>query len=110
MAENVQVSPPVQAVVDAINAADTDAFVEAFTEDGVVDDWGRRLSGPAGVRDWANSDAIGAGARMTVTDAETDGPVTHIRFGWRSRVFNGDSEAFVTVRDDKVSEFRIPAG
>ncbi|MEU0539807.1 nuclear transport factor 2 family protein [Nocardia sp. NPDC005978] len=110
MTEDVRVSAPVQAVVDAINAADTDAFVNAFTEDGVVDDWGRRLSGAAGVRDWANTDAIGAGAQMTVTGAEVRGPVTHLRFGWRSRVFNGESEAFVTVRDDKVSEFRIPAG
>jgi hypothetical protein len=53
---------PVQAVVDAINAADTDAFVSGFTADGYVDDWGRVLRGPEGVRSWADSDAIGAGA------------------------------------------------
>lgn len=31
---------PVRRFVDAVNSADTDAFVEAFTEDGYVDDWG----------------------------------------------------------------------
>ncbi len=98
----------VQAVVDAINAGDTDAFVAAFTPDGRVDDWGRVLAGPEGLRSWADTDAIGAGARMTVLDASTEGDVTEVRFDWRSRVFNGESTAFVTVLDSKVSEFRIP--
>lgn len=30
---------PVQAMIDAINAGDTDAFVAAFTADGFVSDW-----------------------------------------------------------------------
>jgi len=30
---------PVRAVFDATNAGDTDAFLDAFTPDGVVDDW-----------------------------------------------------------------------
>lgn len=46
----ISVPAPVQRVVDAINAADTDAFVAAFTDDGFVDDWGRVLRGPEGVR------------------------------------------------------------
>lgn len=100
--------PAVQRVVDAINAADTDAFVAGFTDDGVVDDWGRVLRGPAGVRQWAESDAIGAGAVIDVFEASTVGDVTEIRFQWTSRVFNGTSSAFVTVSDGRVSSFRIP--
>lgn len=42
---DVSVPAPVQAVVDAINAADTEAFVNAFTADGYVDDWGRVFNG-----------------------------------------------------------------
>lgn len=98
----------VQRLVDAINSADTDAFVAAFTDDGVVNDWGRVLRGLSGVRSWADTDAIGAGARMSVLRASTDGDVTEIAFDWRSRVFNGESTAFVTVRDGLISEFRIP--
>ncbi|WP_420113667.1 nuclear transport factor 2 family protein [Pseudactinotalea sp.] len=99
---------PVQAVVDAINAADTHAFVAAFTPDGVVNDWGRVLTGPAGITSWAETDAIGAGARMRVIAATTIDDVTEIRFDWRSSKFNGESTVFVTVRDGKVAEFRIP--
>lgn len=105
---DVSVPAPAQAMVDAINAADTDAFVAAFTADGFVSDWGTVKAGPDGVRAWAGSDAIGAGARMTVLSAETSGDTTHIRFGWSSQVFNGESDGIFVVRDGKVASFTIP--
>jgi len=64
---------PVQAVLDAINNGDEDAFVPAFTDDGVVNDWGRVLRGSEGVASWADSDAIGQDARITVHSAKTEG-------------------------------------
>lgn len=104
----VELPTPVQAVVDAINAADYDGFVAAFAADGEVNDWGRVLTGSDGVRSWAETDAIGMNARITVLGASTDGDVTEIRFDWKSDRFTGESSAFVTVRDGKVTEFRIP--
>ncbi|CAN7354986.1 MULTISPECIES: nuclear transport factor 2 family protein [Microbacterium] len=105
---DVTLPTPVQVMVDAINAADTDAFVDAFTPDGHVSDWGTVKAGPDGVREWAGSDAIGAGARMTVLSAETDGDTTRIRFGWASRVFNGESDGIFVVEGDKLASFTIP--
>ncbi len=99
----------VQAVVDAINEGDTDAFVDAFAADGRVDDWGRVLTGSDGVRSWAATDAIGQNARIDVVEASTDGDTTHIVFDWSSNRFNGRSEAYVTIAAGKVTEFRIPA-
>lgn len=99
---------PVQALVDAINAADTEAFVRAFTADGFVSDWGTVKAGPDGVRAWAASDAIGAGARMTVLSATTEGNTTRIRFGWSSRVFNGESDGIFVVDGDRLASFTIP--
>lgn len=105
---DVTIPAAIRSLVDAINSADTEAFVEAFAPDGLVDDWGRVLRGPEGVRSWAQSDAIGAGARMTVLEASTAGDVTEMRFSWESRVFNGESRAVVAVVDGKVVSFRIP--
>jgi len=93
---------PVTAFVDAINRADTDAFVALFTEDGLIDDWG------SGARQWAGSDAIGAGARMTLLSADTDGQTVTTRFDWRSQVFNGESTGIFTVRGDELASFVIP--
>ncbi len=98
-----------QAAIDAINAADTDAFVAAFAANGLINDWGRILRGHEGVRSWARSDAIGAAAKMTVVESSTNGDITHIVFDWTSRVFNGRSQAYVTVVDGLITEFRIPA-
>ncbi|MEV8171459.1 nuclear transport factor 2 family protein [Microbacterium sp. NPDC077486] len=99
---------PVQAMVDAINAGDTDAFVAAFTVGGFVSDWGTVKAGADGVRGWADSDAIGAGARMTLLSATTDGDMTRIRFGWSSRVFNGESDGIFVVDGDRLASFTIP--
>lgn len=101
--------PALQSAVDAINAEDTDAFVAAFSASGVINDWGRVLKGAEGVRSWARTDAIGAHAKMTVVEAATTGDTTHIVFDWQSRVFNGRSEAYVTLADGLIAEFRIPA-
>ena len=99
---------PAQAFVDAINSADTEAFVDAFTPEGFVSDWGTVKSGPDGVRAWADSDAIGAGAKMTVLTADTEGDTTRIRFGWSSSVFNGESDGIFVVEGDKLASFTIP--
>ena len=105
---DIEIPAPVQAVVDAINAADTEAFVAAFTTDGVVSDWGRVLRGSDGVRSWAGSDAIGMGARMTVLSADTEGDTTRMRFGWSSQRFNGESDGIFVVEGDRVASFTIP--
>ncbi|MDP3952625.1 nuclear transport factor 2 family protein [Microbacterium sp.] len=107
MAETI-LPAPAQALVDAINSADTEAFVDAFTPEGFVSDWGTVKSGPDGVRAWAGSDAIGAGAKMTVLSAETEGDTTRIRFGWSSSVFNGESDGIFVVEGDKLASFTIP--
>lgn len=105
---DTEIPAPVQAVVDAINDADTEAFVAAFTPEGFVSDWGRVLRGPEGVRSWAGSDAIGMGAQMTVLSAETEGDTTRMRFGWSSRRFNGESDGIFVVEGDRVASFTIP--
>lgn len=99
---------PVERFVTAINDADTDAFVACFTDDGYVDDWGRVLKGPDGVRSWAGTDAIGAGAHMTILTADTQGDTVTTRFSWSSRVFNGESTGIFTLAGGKISGFTIP--
>lgn len=100
--------PAVAALVAAINNGDTDAFVEAFSHDAFIDDWGRQLRGHDGVRSWAETDAIGMNASMTVTAANSEGDTTEIEFDWSSNRFNGSSRAFVTVQEDQITAFRIP--
>lgn len=99
---------PVQRMVDAINAGDTEAFVAAFTDDGYVDDWGRVLRGPEGIRSWAATDAIGQGAQMRIVDATVDGDTVTTTFAWTSRRFNGESTGIFVIDEGLVASFAIP--
>lgn len=60
------------------------------------------------MRSWAGSDAIGAGAQMTILSADTDGDTVTTRFSWRSRVFNGESTGIFRLSGGKVASFTIP--
>ena len=108
MSDTTSIPAPIQAFVDAINNADTDGFVGLFAADGLVNDWGTEYRGHDRVRRWAGSDAIGADARMTVLSASTDGDTTTIRFGWRSRVFTGESTGIFVIDGEHLRSFTIP--
>lgn len=99
---------PVRELVEAINGGDTEAFVAAFTADGFVSDWGTVRSGPDGVREWARTDAIGAGAHMTVLTAVSVGDTTRVRFAWKSRKFTGESTGIFVVEGERLKSFTIP--
>lgn len=94
--------------IDAINTADTDAFVAAFSDDGYVNDWGTQYEGHVGVRRWAGSDAIGADAHMTVLTSSVDGDTVTTRFNWQSRKFTGESTGIFTIASGRVTSFTIP--
>lgn len=106
--ETTPIPAPVAAFIDAINDGDTDAFAAVFEDAGTIDDWGTVYTGPAGIRQWAKTDAIGAQARMTLLSARTEGDTTTIRFDWRSGKFNGESTGIFVVRGDRLSSFTIP--
>lgn len=104
----LDVPSPVQRFVTAINDADTEAFVSAFAEDGFVDDWGRRLNGHDGIREWAATDAIGMGAQMTILTVHVEGDTVTTTFSWTSRRFTGESTGIFAVRGDVLAGFTIP--
>ena len=66
----VSLPAPVQAVFDATNAGDTEAFLDAFSADGVVDDWGREFQGRAAIKQWSDGENIGVHSTFDVTAAD----------------------------------------
>jgi ketosteroid isomerase-like protein len=99
----------IQRFVDATNRGDTDAFVEAFTEDAHLDDWGRSFDGRAGVRSWDSTDNIGVQAHFDVLDVQpgqTDQEyVATIRVSGNG--YNGTGPMAFRLRDGLIAELRI---
>ncbi|MBO9704504.1 MAG: nuclear transport factor 2 family protein [Arthrobacter sp.] len=101
------VPAPVAAFVQAINDADTEAFVALFEENGFVNDWGTVYEGHDGIRRWSGTDAIGADARMRLLNAHTEQNTTTVRFDWRSGKFNGESTGVFVINGSRLASFTI---
>ena len=57
----------VRTLVEATNAGDTARFLTAFTEDAVLDDWGRRFRGRTELASWDRTDNIGKRSHFDVS-------------------------------------------
>ena len=65
MAEQT-IPEPVASFIDAVNAHDEAAFLNAFTDNGSVDDWGRVFTGREQIKAWSDKEFIGARGTLDV--------------------------------------------
>jgi hypothetical protein len=100
-------SPAVDRLLEAANSHDTEAFLASFTEDGVVDDWGREFAGADAIRGWSDGEFIGVDVTLEITDSVTTGDETTITAEVGGKGFNGPSHFTFEVRDDLVSRMTI---
>jgi ketosteroid isomerase-like protein len=102
-----QLPEGVRRLVEATNAGDGAAFVDAFTEDGVVDDWGRVFRGPVEIRRWNDAENTGVHARFRVQEFTVDGDTVTARFAVSGGGFNGPSTFTFELAGDRVRSMRI---
>ncbi len=101
---------PVASFVAGVNEHDERAFLDAFTEDGVVDDWGREFQGREAIKRWSDKEFIGARGVLPPRSVEiTDDGVTVIG-DWRSEYANGLSSFAFTVDGDRIARMTIREG
>ena len=96
--------------VDAVNRHDEQAFLDAFTDDGFVDDWGRVFTGRAAIKAWSDKEFIGATGTMTVTDTRVNGDVVTVIADWRSSYANGLSSFAFRLAGDRLASMTIREG
>jgi phenylacetic acid degradation operon negative regulatory protein len=91
----------------ATDAEDRDRFLAAFTEDGVVDDWGRRFVGRDRIAEWDAGENIGVHSRIEATSVRRSGDT--VEFGVRvtGGGYNGGGTFTARLRDGKVAELVI---
>jgi hypothetical protein len=94
-------------LLDATNAEDPAAFLDAFTDDGVVDDWGRRFAGRERIAEWDAGENIGVHSRIEATSVRRTGDT--VEFGVRvsGDGYNGGGTFTAELRDGKVALLRI---
>ena len=100
---------PVAALIEAANANDTDAFLQALTPDAVVDDWGREFRGRDAIRGWSDNEFIGVAVSLDVTAVEEHGGATTVTATVGGDGFNGPSHFTFQAAGDHVARMTIRA-
>lgn len=106
---DTMLKPPLDRLVATVNDGDMDGFLAVFTEDGVVDDWGRRFTGHDEIRGWSYRESIGLQQTFSVERVEDDGDTVIAVFHVGGNGFNGPSTFTFTLDGDRVREMKITA-
>jgi ketosteroid isomerase-like protein len=103
-----QTPAPIAAMIEATNAADSAAFVAAFTDDAYVRDGSREFTGHNGVADWDRTDNIGVHMRFELLSTEPDGDDAYVvTIRATSNRFNGTGPMRITLRDGLIARLEI---
>ncbi|MGI6246820.1 MAG: nuclear transport factor 2 family protein [Pseudochelatococcus sp.] len=105
--QDLSIPAPLDALVSVINGGDTEGYLALLTEDSVVDDNGDRYVGKVEIKTWSDRELIGAKGVMTVQSVETHGTEIHLISDWKSNFYTGPGRFIFSIRDGKISEWRI---
>ena len=103
------VPAPLQAFIDATNRGDSEAFTAVFTEDAVLDDWGRVFHGRDGVASWNRTDNIGKHAHFDLVGIEATGDPDQVvaTLTVSGGGFNGTGPMTFTFRGGQIARLVI---
>ncbi|MDQ6525880.1 nuclear transport factor 2 family protein [Nocardioides sp. LHD-245] len=105
-----EIPEPVATLVAAVNGHDEDAFLDCFTADGYVDDWGRVFRGRAAIDGWSAKELIGAEGTLTVQSVTAAAGEVVVVGDWRSNHANGLSRFTFAVAGDEIVSMTIREG
>ena len=98
---------PIRRFVEATNAGDTTAFLETFTGDAFLSDWGRDFHGHEGVARWNQSDNIGVQSNLRIVRVTPRDGAYHVRVAVTGNGFNGEGDMAFTLDGDKIARLVI---
>lgn len=107
MADLTEVPGAITRMIEATNAADSDAFVACFTEDAYLEDWGRGFDGHDGIRSWDSTDNIGVGMHFDLEAARQEGAEWLVSVEAKSERFNGAGKFRITLDGDRIARLII---
>ena len=103
----VELEPPIAAMIDATNREDSAAFLDAFSDDAVINDWGREFTGKAEIATWNNNENIGVNSRVEATGATRSGDETTVTVAVSGNGYNGGGRMVFTTSDGRIQRLVI---
>ena len=105
--ENSELPEVIKKLIEVVNRRDTESFLAFFPVDGVVNDWGKKYVGHAGIRSWSDREFIGAKVSLVVTSSEQQKDRISIFAQVGGEGFNGPSRFTFLLHDGRVQEMII---
>ena len=100
--------PVIQRFIDATNAGDTAAFLEAFTPDAFLSDWGRDFAGRAGIASWNETDNIGVQSKFRLLEVTATGADDYrVKLAVSGNGYNGEGTMAFTLTGGRISRLVI---
>ena len=96
--------------IDAVNRQDEQAFLDAFTPEGYVDDWRRTFTGRDAIKSWSDAEFLGAKGTLSPQSCTQDGDVARVIGDWRSNHANGLSSFEFKLRGERIVSMTIREG
>ncbi|MDX8450406.1 nuclear transport factor 2 family protein [Mesorhizobium captivum] len=98
---------PIRRFVEATNAGDTEAFLETFTADAFLSDWGRSFRGREQIARWNQTDNIGVQSRLDIVRIALSDGAHHVRIKVAGNGFNGEGDMTFTLDGDRIASLVI---
>lgn len=94
--------------INTTNNADSTGFVQLFTADAVLNDWGTEYHGPVGIGKWNQTDNIGKQAHFELVDfTQNDDDSWTVNLAVTGNGFNGTSPFKMVVVKDQLQSVQI---
>ncbi|WP_018158041.1 nuclear transport factor 2 family protein [Demetria terragena] len=107
---DLTIPEPVLSFIETVNRHDEQGFLDAFTDRGAVDDWGRVFSGREAIKGWSDGEFIGATGTLTPEEVTDNGVEVTVIGDWRSTHANGRSAFTFRIDEGKIARMTIREG
>jgi len=98
---------PIRRFVEATNTGDTAAFLETFTADAFLSDWGRSFRGREEIARWNRSDNIGVRSHLDIVRITQSDGAYHVSIKVAGNGFNGEGEMTFKLDGDSIASLII---
>jgi ketosteroid isomerase-like protein len=99
--------PAIQQFFDATNAGDSDAFVDAFAPDAVLEDWGRTFTGHEQIAGWNERENIGVHSHIEPGAVTREGDAYRVEVQVTGDGYNGGGAMTFTLSGEKIGRMVI---
>ena len=98
---------PIRRFVEATNAGDTEAFLDSFTADAFLSDWGRSFQGREQIARWNQSDNIGVKSHLRIVRITAAEGSYRVHIAVTGNGFNGEGDMTFTLDGDRIASLVI---